>query len=58
MAARGAAQQHALQRDRPHQAAVDVGEDGVDRDGAEELRDGGEAARDGALFEGLARWRP
>ena len=50
---RGTPQQQALQRDRPHQAAVDVGKDGVERDRAEELRDGGEAARDGALFEGL-----
>jgi hypothetical protein len=29
-----------------------VGQDGVERDGAEEARDGGEAAGDGALLEG------
>jgi len=52
-AAPGAQPQHALQRHRPHQASVEVGQDGVDRDGAEAPRDGGEAARDGAVFEGL-----
>ena len=52
-AACGAPQQHALQRDGAHEAALDVGKDDRHRRGAEELRDGGEAAPDGAMFEGL-----
>jgi len=51
-AARGALQQHAMQRDGAHDAALEVRQDARDGGGAEELRDGGEAAPDGAMFDG------
>ncbi len=46
-------QQYALQRERPHQAALEVRPDGVEPDRAEVTRDRGEAARESALFEVL-----
>ena len=52
-AASGAPQQHALERDRSHEAALDVRKNDRQGGGAEELRDGGEAAPDGAVFERL-----
>ena len=52
-AASGAPQQHTLQRDGPHEAALDVRQNDRQGGGAEELRDGGEAAPDGAVFERL-----
>ena len=52
-AARGACQQHAFQRDRAHDATLDMREHHRQRGGAEELRDGGEATPDGAMLEGF-----
>lgn len=49
--ARRPRQQHALQRDRAHDAALDVSKNNGERSGAEVARDGGEAARGGAAFE-------
>ena len=52
-AARGAPRQHALQRDGAHDAALEVRQDDRDGRGAEELRDGGEAAPEGAMLDGV-----
>ena len=57
-AARGACQQHAFQRHGPHDAALDMREHHRQRGGAEELRDGGEAAPDGAMLDGLREVAP
>ena len=50
-AARGTGEQHAFQRHGAQDAAGEAGEDRRDAGGAEELRDDGEAARGGAVFE-------
>ncbi len=52
-AARGAGEQHAFQRHGPQQAAGEAGLDRLEAGGAEELRDGREAAGDGAVFQGF-----
>jgi hypothetical protein len=46
-------QQHVLQRHGPHHAALDVRQHARQGGGAEELRDGGEAAPGGAMFDHL-----
>src|SRR5579871_2750060 len=48
----GAREQHALEGEGPQEAAVEVGEDGVEIGGAEACGDGGECGGGGALADG------